>query len=78
MLPTLGNGKICYLEIPATDIARSAEFYEQSFGWDIRKRGDDLGFAVSVHGANQEAARVVTAIASGCGWLPGGAEWIVP
>jgi predicted enzyme related to lactoylglutathione lyase len=40
MLPTLGNGKICYIEIPATDIARSAEFYRSSFGWDIRKRGD--------------------------------------
>lgn len=34
------NGKICYLEIPATDIARSAEFYKRVFGWQIRKRGD--------------------------------------
>src|ERR1700690_3807694 len=34
------NGKICYIEIPATDIARSAEFYSRVFGWDIRKRGD--------------------------------------
>jgi predicted enzyme related to lactoylglutathione lyase len=40
MPPTLGNGKICYIEIPATDIARSAEFYRRCFGWDIRKRGD--------------------------------------
>ena len=38
--PTLGNGKICYIEIPATDIARSAEFYQRSFGWTIRTRGD--------------------------------------
>ena len=37
---TLGDGKICYIEIPATDIARSAEFYQKSFGWSIRKRGD--------------------------------------
>ena len=29
MPPTLGNGKICYLDIPATDIERSAEFYER-------------------------------------------------
>ena len=40
MPPTLANGKICYLEIPATDIARSSEFYNCVFGWTIRKRGD--------------------------------------
>jgi uncharacterized protein len=40
MPPTFGNGKICYLEMPATDIARSSEFYKQVFGWNIRKRGD--------------------------------------
>ncbi len=40
MAPTLGNGKICYIEIPATDIARSAGFYHQVFGWNIRQRGD--------------------------------------
>src|SRR5690242_21876868 len=34
------NGKICYLEIPATDIARSSDFYKQVFGWNVRKRGD--------------------------------------
>lgn len=26
--------------MPATDVARSAEFYKQAFGWNIRKRGD--------------------------------------
>jgi uncharacterized protein len=40
MPPTYGNGKICYIEIPATDIARSAVFYQRSFGWKIRTRGD--------------------------------------
>jgi predicted enzyme related to lactoylglutathione lyase len=40
MPPTFGNGKICYLEIPATDVSRSAEFYERVFGWSIRRRGD--------------------------------------
>ncbi len=40
MSPTYGNGKICYIEIPATDIARSADFYKKVFGWDARKRGD--------------------------------------
>jgi predicted enzyme related to lactoylglutathione lyase len=34
------NGKICYIEFPATDIARSADFYSRVFGWNIRKRGD--------------------------------------
>jgi uncharacterized protein len=38
--PTLGNGKICYLEIPATDINTSASFYNEVFGWQIRERGD--------------------------------------
>jgi len=27
--------------MPATDIARSAEFYKGVFGWTIQKRGDD-------------------------------------
>jgi hypothetical protein len=40
MEPTLGNGKICYLEIPAADLARSIAFYEKVFGWKTRKRGD--------------------------------------
>jgi predicted enzyme related to lactoylglutathione lyase len=40
MPPTLANGKICYIEMPATDIARSADFYTRVFGWTIRKRGD--------------------------------------
>jgi uncharacterized protein len=40
MPPTLANGKICYIEIPATDVLRSAEFYKRAFGWQIRRRGD--------------------------------------
>ena len=40
MPPTLANGKICYIEMPATDIARSADFYQRVFGWNVRKRGD--------------------------------------
>src|SRR5438309_10649911 len=38
--PTLTNGKVCYVEVPAVDIRRSAEFYEKVFGWRIRQRGD--------------------------------------
>jgi hypothetical protein len=40
MPPTYGNGKICYVEIPATDIVRSAEFYQKAFGWNVRTRSD--------------------------------------
>src|ERR1051326_7015989 len=40
MTPTFGNGKICYIEIPAADIARSVAFYEKVFGWKTRRRGD--------------------------------------
>jgi predicted enzyme related to lactoylglutathione lyase len=38
--PTISNGKICYIEMPAIDIERSASFYKTVFGWNIRKRGD--------------------------------------
>ena len=34
------NGKICYVEMPAVDPARSAAFYERVFGWRSRRRGD--------------------------------------
>lgn len=40
MTPTLASGKICYVEFPASDIARSADFYSNVFGWSIRTRGD--------------------------------------
>ena len=40
MPPTLTNGKICYIEMPATDVRASSEFYEKVFGWGIRRRGD--------------------------------------
>jgi uncharacterized protein len=39
-MPATTNGKICYIEIPAADPARSADFYSQVFGWHIRQRGD--------------------------------------
>lgn len=40
MPPTIGNGKICYIEFPATDIQRSSQFYSRVFGWNLRTRGD--------------------------------------
>jgi predicted enzyme related to lactoylglutathione lyase len=39
-MPMNAHGKICYLQIPATDIERSAAFYQQVFGWNIRHRDD--------------------------------------
>lgn len=40
MPPTLKNGKICYIEMPAKDIAVSSKFYQQVFNWNIRTRGN--------------------------------------
>ena len=38
--PTLGHGKICYIQIPAIDVHESAQFYHKVFGWNIRLRAD--------------------------------------
>lgn len=40
MTATRVNGKICYLELPAVNVAQSAAFYSRVFGWRLRKRGD--------------------------------------
>jgi len=40
--PTIANGKICYLEIPAVDVIISANFYKKVFGWHIRERSDGM------------------------------------
>ena len=53
MSPSPTNGKICYLQIPASDIEQSADFYQRAFGWRIRQNGhgdtafDDATGAVS-------------------------------
>ncbi len=44
MPATRGNGKICYIQIPATDIERSADFYHRVFGWSIRHREHGTAF----------------------------------
>jgi predicted enzyme related to lactoylglutathione lyase len=38
--PKTENGKICYIDIPAYSIDKSAAFYEKLFGWSIRTRDD--------------------------------------
>jgi predicted enzyme related to lactoylglutathione lyase len=40
MSPSPSNGKICYIELPAIDIARSSEFYQKTFGWNVRTRAN--------------------------------------
>jgi uncharacterized protein len=40
MAPKLVNGQVAYIEIPAVDIQRSADFYVKVFGWRISKRED--------------------------------------
>jgi len=40
MAPTLANGKICYLELPALNASQSAAFSSKVFGWSMRTRGD--------------------------------------
>jgi predicted enzyme related to lactoylglutathione lyase len=40
MPPTLANGKICYIELPAMNVDQSSEFYSKVFGWSMRTRGD--------------------------------------
>ncbi len=39
------HGKISYLQIPAADVGRSADFYQAVFGWNIRRRdGGQIAF----------------------------------
>jgi predicted enzyme related to lactoylglutathione lyase len=38
--PSSADGKICYVELPASDVERSAAFYTEVFGWRMRRRGD--------------------------------------
>src|SRR5690242_16356289 len=38
--PYYRTGKICYIEMPAIDISKSAQFYQQVFGWHVRQRDD--------------------------------------
>ena len=56
--PTYGNGKICYIEIPADDIAVSSAFFEKTFGWQIRTNNE--GFASFDDGVGQVSGMWVT------------------
>ena len=38
--PIFGHGKICYIEVPSSNIERSATFFSTVFNWTIRTRDD--------------------------------------
>src|SRR4051794_33705775 len=40
MAPTLGHGKVCYVDLPAIDVEQSARFYTELFAWTLRRRHD--------------------------------------
>lgn len=42
--PTLGEGKLCYLQIPSLEPGQSADFYRSVFGWTIRETREGLSF----------------------------------
>lgn len=66
MPPSRANGKICYIEIPALDVQRSATFYAKVFGWTLRKRGDG-------HTAFDDAVGEVSGT-----WVTGRKAWSEP
>jgi len=67
MPPTLKDGKICYVEFPAVDANRSADFYAKVFGWGIRKRGDGKSaFDDSVGEVSGTWVRILRATRSDC------------
>jgi predicted enzyme related to lactoylglutathione lyase len=35
------HGRLSYIQIPATNVRPSGEFYASVFGWDVRNRDDD-------------------------------------
>lgn len=39
-MPSSSHGWVCYLEIPAQDVARSSAFYRDAFGWRLRTHDD--------------------------------------
>ena len=56
--PTYGNGKICYVEVPANDVAKSSTFFQNVFGWHIRS--DNSGNTSFDDGVGQVSGMWVT------------------
>jgi predicted enzyme related to lactoylglutathione lyase len=66
-LGPLAHGQLCYLQIPALDIARSAEFYAAVFGWHTDPPGS--GFEAPGLIGQWVADRGVAAAAGPLGWI---------
>src|SRR5258708_5696858 len=66
MRSTPGNGKRCYLEIPALDVGRSAGFYQAVVGGQSRQRGDG---AVALDDGVGEVSGT---------WVTGRPPWSIP
>lgn len=58
--PTYGHGKVCYLVIPANDIAVSAAFFERVFNWYIRR--DNEGSIAFDDGVGQVSGTWVASV----------------
>jgi len=63
-LALLPRPRLCYLQIPAADVAQSVAFYEAVFGWNIRNRDsthpsfdDATGYVSGAWIASRPAAR---------------------
>jgi uncharacterized protein len=39
---SLAHGQVCYLQIPSSDVQRSAAFYQAVFGWDVQSHAPDF------------------------------------
>lgn len=39
---SLAHGQVCYLQLPATESTRAADFYRAVFGWDIDAHSPDF------------------------------------
>jgi predicted enzyme related to lactoylglutathione lyase len=43
-MPHLAHGKVCHIALPAADVEASARFFEDVFGWRIRRRASSVTF----------------------------------
>jgi len=60
MPPTIANGKICYVEIPAVDVLRSIAFYEAEFRWPIYIMVDNIAATIdAIHAHGGEIVKPV-------------------
>ena len=56
------HGKILYLLMPSTDPEKSAIFYREVFGWNIRETEDGIAFDDSVNSVHGRFATQLEAV----------------